>query len=63
MAVIADDYNAFDSTKVVAVTKPDADYLWYLTVWLTSGPAVTPRFKSSSERDDFYKQLVNAMGA
>ena len=62
MAVIADDYNAVDSTAVEAVTKPDADYLWWLTVVLKSGQTVTPRFLSVSARDDFYKSLVNALG-
>lgn len=60
--VVSDDFNAIRADEVAAVTKPDADTLWFLNVTLKANTIpVTCRFGSLEARDDFYEKLVSAM--
>lgn len=59
--IVTSEYNAVDSSKVSAASKPTEPSFWSLAL-VVEGRDVQLRFGSQDERDGFYKELVDQMG-
>lgn len=61
---ITDDYNAIDPSQVALAQKPEQPENWSVYVQMMQSSYLTQlRFVSQESRDEFYKRLVDAMGA
>ncbi len=63
MAIVSDDWHAVNTDTVSSVTKPDSDTVLYLVIYADGCPPVTFWFADVASRDDFYKKIVDGMGA